>query len=85
MDGRMFRYVVLLLSLPSLLSVHVPQQTQTIYDRTVYLRIKCFGFDDPDITLDLSASGEDSLRMNTDYILSTSQDGIVLKLLHTRK
>lgn len=62
-------------------------QVQTIYDRAPKLRIKGQGFDadEHDITIELSASGEDPLRMDKDFILSKSDEGIILKLLTSRK
>jgi hypothetical protein len=67
--------------------VTIVQQVQKIYDRGPKLRIKGVGFDvdEHDITLELSASGEESLRRDKDYILSKLQDGIILKLLSSRK
>eukprot|EP00607_Mallomonas_marina_P009587 CAMPEP_0182420276 /NCGR_PEP_ID=MMETSP1167-20130531/4954_1 /TAXON_ID=2988 /ORGANISM="Mallomonas Sp, Strain CCMP3275" /LENGTH=924 /DNA_ID=CAMNT_0024596015 /DNA_START=81 /DNA_END=2855 /DNA_ORIENTATION=- len=64
-------------------------QVQTIYDRSPKLRIKGSGFDaeDHDITLELSASGQSSLRVNKDYTITKDDDneGIVLKLLSNRR
>ena len=67
--------------------VTIVQQVQTIYDRAPKLRIKGVGFDvdEHDITIEISASGEESLRMDKDFILSKADDGIVLKLLSSRK
>jgi hypothetical protein len=88
----MAQHLFLLLSLFSfpfsvLGEVTIVQQVQTIYDRAPKLRIKGVGFDvdEHDITLELSASGEESLRMDKDFILSKSEDGIILKLLSSRK
>jgi hypothetical protein len=67
--------------------VTILTQVQTIYDRAPKLRIKGQGFDadEHDITIELSANGEDPLRMDKDFILSKSDEGIVLKLLTSRK
>jgi len=71
----------------SLAEVTILQQVQTIYDRAPKLRIKGVGFDadEHDITIELAASGEETLRMDKDFILSKADDGIVLKLLSARK
>jgi hypothetical protein len=87
----MVKQLFLLLSLFSfktiLGEVTIVQQVQTIYDRAPKLRIKGVGFDvdEHDITLEMSASGEEPLRMDKDFILSKSDDGIILKLLSSRK
>mmetsp|Transcript_19026 Transcript_19026/g.19155 ORF Transcript_19026/g.19155 Transcript_19026/m.19155 type:complete len:925 (-) Transcript_19026:246-3020(-) len=64
-------------------------QVQTIYDRSPKLRIKGSGFDaeDHDITLELSASGQSSLRVNKDFTITKDEqgEGIVLKLLSNRR
>ena len=67
--------------------VTILAQVQTIYDRAPKLRIKGAGFDadEHDISIDLSAPGEEPLRMDKDFILSKADDGIVLKLLTSRK
>jgi hypothetical protein len=67
--------------------VTILTQVRTIYDRTPKLRIKGQGFDadEHDITIELSARGEDPLRKDKDFILSKSDEGIVLKLLTSRK
>jgi hypothetical protein len=69
--------------------VTIVQQVQTIYDRAPKLRIKGVGFDvdEHDITLEMSAgwaSGEEPLRMDKDFILSKSDDGIILKRLSSK-
>jgi hypothetical protein len=87
----MVKQLFLLLSLFSfkiiLGEVTIVQQVQTIYDRAPKLRIKGVGFDvdEHDITLEMSASGEEPLRMDKDFILSKSDDGIILKRLSSRK
>jgi hypothetical protein len=67
--------------------VTILTQVQTIYERAPKLHIKGQGFDadEHDITIELKASGEDPLRLDKDFILSKSDDGIVLKLLTSRK
>ncbi len=84
-----FLFLSLSLSFFELSSAEVTilQQVQTIYDRAPKLRIKGVGFDadEHDISIELAASGEESLRMDKDFILSKSDDGIVLKLLSARK
>jgi hypothetical protein len=67
--------------------VTIVQQVQTIYDRAPKLRIKGVGFDadEHDITIEISANGEEPLRMDKDFILSKGEEGIVLKLLSSRK
>eukprot|EP00602_Paraphysomonas_sp_CaronLab_P000644 CAMPEP_0185025370 /NCGR_PEP_ID=MMETSP1103-20130426/8354_1 /TAXON_ID=36769 /ORGANISM="Paraphysomonas bandaiensis, Strain Caron Lab Isolate" /LENGTH=924 /DNA_ID=CAMNT_0027558559 /DNA_START=154 /DNA_END=2928 /DNA_ORIENTATION=+ len=67
--------------------VTIAPQVQTIYDRAPKLRIKGVGFDadEHDISIEISATGEDPLKMDKDFILSKSDDGIILKLLTSRK
>eukprot|EP01041_Mallomonas_annulata_P008000 gene8000-16377_t len=64
-------------------------QVQTIYDRSPKLRIKGSGFDAPDhdITLELSATGQTSLRVNKDFTITKDEqgEGIILKLLSNRR
>jgi hypothetical protein len=52
--------------------VTILTQVQTIYDTHAKLYIKGWGFeaDDHDITIELSANGEDPLRIDKDFILS---------------
>jgi len=68
--------------------VTVLKVVQTIYDRSPKLRIKGSGFesvDEHDITLDISAQGQDSLRADKDFVLTKDDDGIILKLLSARR
>lgn len=67
--------------------VTILAQVQTIYDRAPKVRIKGAGFDadEHDISIEISAIGEEPLRMDKDFILSKGDDGIVLKLLTSRK
>lgn len=62
---------------------------QVIYDRSPKLRIKGSGFDaeDHDITIELSASGQPSLKVEKDFTLTKDEqgEGVILKLLSTRK
>ena len=67
--------------------VTVLKVVQTIYDRSPKLRIKGTGFDadDHDITLDISATGQDSLKADKDFLITKDDDGIILKLLSARR
>ena len=69
--------------------VTVLKSVQTIYDRSPKLRIKGTGFDadEHDITLDLAATGQPSLRADKDFLISKDPDGegIILKLLSARR
>lgn len=67
--------------------VTVLKVVQTIYDRSPKLRIKGTGFDadDHDITLDISATGQESLRADKDFLITKDDDGIILKLLSARR
>jgi hypothetical protein len=67
--------------------ITIVAQVQTIYDRSPKLRLKGVGFDaeDHDISIVLSAAGEEPLRQEKDFMLSKVDDGIVLKLLTGRK
>jgi len=68
--------------------VTVLKVVQTIYDRSPKLRIKGSGFesvDEHDITLDISAQGQDSLRADKDFVLTKDDDGVILKLLSARR
>ena len=67
--------------------VTIVTQVQTIYDRSPKLRIKGVGFDvdDHDIKLTLSSGSEEPLRIDKDFMLTKVEDGIVLKLLTSRR
>ncbi len=67
--------------------VTVLKIVQTIYDRSPKLRIRGTGFDanDHDIILDISASGQPSLRTDKDFLITKDDDGLILKLLSARK
>jgi hypothetical protein len=67
--------------------VTIVAQVQTIYDRSPKLRIKGVGFDaeDHDISLTLSSGGEEPLRIDKDFMLTKVDDGVVLKLLTSRR
>jgi len=67
--------------------VTVLKAVQTIYDRSPKLRIRGTGFDvdEHSILLDLAASGQTSLRADKDFLVSKDDDGIILKLLSSRK
>jgi hypothetical protein len=67
--------------------VTILKSVQTIYSRSPKLRIRGSGFDadDHDITLDLSATGQTSLKVGKDFLITKDDDGIILKLLSGRK
>jgi hypothetical protein len=67
--------------------VTVLKVVQTIYDRSPKLRIRGSGFDadEHSIILELSASGQPSLRSDKDYLITKDDDGIILKLLSARR
>lgn len=67
--------------------VTVLTAVQVIYSRSPKLRIKGTGFDADEhhIFLDISANGEDSLRLDKDYMITKDNDGLILKLLSNRK
>lgn len=69
--------------------VTVLKSPQVIYDKSPKLRIRGSGFDanDHDITLDIGASGQPSLRADKDFLITKDADGdgIILKLLGNRK
>jgi hypothetical protein len=70
--------------LPLILSeVVVVQKDQTIYDTSPKVYITGVGFDAPNenITIDISANGEEPLRKDIDFALSKSEDGLILELL----
>lgn len=90
--GNMFLFrmaaVCILLCLHVVLAeVTVLKAVQTIYDRSPKLRIRGSGFDvdEHSIFLDISASGQASLRADKDYLISKDDDGIILKLLSARR
>jgi hypothetical protein len=67
--------------------VTVLKVVQTIYDRSPKLRIRGSGFDadEHSIILDLSASGQTSLRADKDFLITKDDDGLILKLLSARR
>jgi hypothetical protein len=67
--------------------VTVLKIVQTIYDRSPKLRIKGTGFDadDHDITLDIAAPGQESLKADKDFLITKDEDGVILKLLSARR
>jgi hypothetical protein len=70
--------------LPLILSeVVVVQKDQTIYDTSPRVYITGVGFNAPEqnITIDISANGEEPLRKDIDFALSKSEDGLILELL----
>eukprot|EP01006_Ploeotia_vitrea_P031669 TRINITY_DN63986_c0_g1_i1.p1 TRINITY_DN63986_c0_g1~~TRINITY_DN63986_c0_g1_i1.p1 ORF type:complete len:941 (+),score=55.61 TRINITY_DN63986_c0_g1_i1:73-2895(+) len=84
----MFRAVILCLSLAiALAEVTVLSGVQTLYSRSPKLRIKGTGFDADEhhIFMDLSANGQDSLKLDKDYMITKDDEGLILKLLSSRK
>ena len=82
--------LVALLAAVAHAEVTILKSVQYMYDRSPKLRIRGDGFenvDEHDIMLDISATGQPSLRMDKDYLLSKDPDGdgIILKLLSARK
>ena len=71
----------------SIAEVTVLKVVNTIYDRSPKLRIRGTGFDadEHSIILDLAATGQDSLRLNKDYLITKDEDGLILKLLSSRR
>lgn len=67
--------------------VTILKLVQTIYDRSPKLRIKGVGFDadEHSILLQLSASGQPSLKADKDFLITKDDDGIILKLLSNRR
>ena len=67
--------------------VTVLKAVQTIYDRSPKLRIKGTGFDadEHSLILDLAATGQTSLRVDKDFLITKDDDGLILKLLSARK
>jgi len=80
-------FVVVLLLSACAAEVTILKAVQTLYDRSPKLRIKGAGFDveDHDIILDISAQGEESLRVEKDFMINKDDDGLILKLLVNRK
>jgi hypothetical protein len=70
-----------------LAEVTVLKVVQTIYDRSPKLRIRGSGFDadEHSIILELSASGQSSLKADKDYLITKDDDGVILKLLSARR
>jgi hypothetical protein len=71
----------------ALAEVTVLKVVQTIYDRSPKLRIRGSGFDEAEhnILLELSASGQPSLKIDKDFLITKDDDGIILKLLSARR
>ena len=67
--------------------VTILKNVQTIYDRSPKLRLRGSGFDadEHSILLELSAQGQPSLRLDKDYLITKDDDGLILKLLSSRK
>jgi len=67
--------------------VTVLSGVQTLYSRSPKLRIKGTGFDADEhhIFLDMSASGQPSLKLDKDYMITKDDEGLILKLLTNRK
>ena len=82
------KWAIFLLGIRALLGeVTVLKVVQTIYDRSPKLRIRGSGFDvdEHSILLELSASGQPSLKADKDYLITKDDDGILLKLLSARR
>ena len=82
------KWAIFFLGVRALLAeVTVLKVVQTIYDRSPKLRIRGSGFDvdEHSIILDISASGQPSLKADKDYLITKDDDGIILKLLSARR
>jgi hypothetical protein len=82
------KWAIFFLGVRALLGeVTVLKVVQTIYDRSPKLRIRGSGFDvdEHSIILDISASGQPSLKADKDYLITKDDDGIILKLLSARR
>jgi hypothetical protein len=82
-----YRAICLALCLGFIVSeVTIVPVVQTIYDRTPKLRIKGEGFDadEHDISIEIGSNGA-PLRQDKDFMLTKTDDGIILKLLTSRK
>ena len=76
-------FVLLLACVSAVLAeVTVLKAVQTIYDRSPKLRIKGSGFDadEHSLILDLAATGQPSLRVDKDFLITKDDDGLILKL-----
>ena len=67
--------------------VTIVANVQTIYDRSPKLRIKGVGFDadDHDISITLSSGGDEPLKVDKDFMVTKVEDGVILKLLTSRR
>ena len=69
--------------------VTVLKSVQVLYDKSPKLRIRGTGFDanDHDINLELGATGQPSLKVDKDYLITKDADGdgLILKLLGNRR
>lgn len=86
---RSFLLCLALLALAAA-EVTILKSVTYLYDRSPKLRIRGDGFEsvsEHDIILDIGATGQPTLRMDKDYLLSKDPDGdgIILKLLSARK
>ncbi len=85
---KTFVFGLLFCSLGSLLGeVTVLRLVQTIYDKSPKLRIRGSGFDagEHDLILEMSASGQPSLRADKDFLITKDDDGLILKLMSTSR
>ena len=83
-------WLVTLLTAVALAEVIILKSVQYMYDHTPELRIHANGFENVDvhdILLDISATGQPSLRIGKDYLLFKNPNGggIILKLLSARR
>lgn len=67
--------------------VTVLSSVQTLYSRSPKLRIKGTGFDadEHNIFMEMGASGQQSLKLDKDYLITKDDDGLILKLLTNRR
>lgn len=69
--------------------VTVLKTVQTVYDKSPKIRIRGSGFDaeDHNIVLTIGATGQESLKVDKDFMISKDADGdgIILKLIGKRK
>jgi hypothetical protein len=88
MSSSIFLFLYFLCTCAVVLAeVTVLNGVQVLYDRSPKLRIRGTGFDadEHSILLDLAAPGEDSLRIDKDYLITKDDDGLILKLLSARR
>merc|ERR1719487_446319 len=83
-------YSIILLGALAVLSaaeISMSSAVQTIYSRSPKLRLKGTGFgevDESDIRVEIGSSGQ-PLKQGKDFVVTKGEDGIILKLLTSRK